>query len=45
MRAVVLLGESGVGKTNLLSRLSADEFSEEFVSTIGGKSSFERWGR
>lgn len=32
---IVLLGESGVGKTNLLSRLSADEFSEEFVSTIG----------
>jgi ABC-type arginine transport system ATPase subunit len=25
-----------VGKTNLLSRLSNDEFSDEFVSTIGG---------
>ena len=25
-----------MGKTNLLSRLSNDEFSDEFVSTIGG---------
>jgi len=32
---VVLLGNSGVGKSNLLSRLNSDEFSEEFLSTIG----------
>lgn len=32
---VVLLGNSGVGKTNLLSRLHKGEFSSEFASTIG----------
>jgi small GTP-binding protein len=32
---VVLLGNSGVGKSNLLSRLNTNEFSEEFLSTIG----------
>lgn len=37
---VVLLGNSGVGKSNLLSRLNSDEFSEEFLSTIGGKRAF-----
>jgi Ras-related protein Rab-11B len=42
---VVLLGESGVGKTNLLSRLSADEFSDDFVSTIGGTTFFSLWLR
>ena len=31
----MLLGESGVGKTNLLSRLSNDEFNEDFAATIG----------
>jgi small GTP-binding protein len=36
---VVLLGNSGVGKSNLLSRLNSNEFSEEFLSTIGGKMS------
>lgn len=34
-RKVVLLGNSGVGKTNLLSRLHKGEFSSEFASTIG----------
>ncbi|GMF25076.1 unnamed protein product [Phytophthora lilii] len=34
-RLVVLLGNSGVGKTNLISRLHKGEFSEEFTSTIG----------
>lgn len=33
--SVVLLGNSGVGKTNLLSRLNKGEFSTEFTSTIG----------
>ena len=33
---VVLLGNSGVGKSNLLSRLNSNEFSDEFKSTIGG---------
>ena len=32
---VVLLGSSGVGKSNLLSRLNGKGFSEEFRSTIG----------
>ncbi|KAG6957581.1 hypothetical protein JG687_00009901 [Phytophthora cactorum] len=32
---VVLLGNSGVGKTNLISRLHKGEFDEEFTSTIG----------
>ena len=32
---VVLIGNSGVGKSNLLSRLNTNEFSEEFLSTIG----------
>lgn len=32
---VVLLGNSGVGKTNLLSRLNKGEFNTEFTSTIG----------
>lgn len=31
----MLLGNSGVGKTNLLSRLNKGEFSSEFTSTIG----------
>ncbi|GKC12682.1 Ras-related protein RabA1f [Tanacetum coccineum] len=32
---VVLLGDSGVGKTNLLSRFTKNEFTLEFKSTIG----------
>ncbi|OWZ20205.1 Rab11 family GTPase [Phytophthora megakarya] len=32
---IVLLGNSGVGKTNLISRLHKGDFSEEFTSTIG----------
>lgn len=32
---VVLLGNSGVGKTNLLSRLNKGDFNPEFTSTIG----------
>ena len=41
---VVLLGNSGVGKSNLLSRLNSNEFSDEFKSTIGGTSR-ESWAR
>jgi len=31
----VLIGDSGVGKTNLLSRFTRNEFSLESKSTIG----------
>jgi Ras family len=31
----VLLGNSGVGKSNLIARYHSDEFSSEFMSTIG----------
>ena len=32
---VVLIGDSGVGKSNLLSRFTRDEFSLDSKSTIG----------
>ena len=32
---VVLIGDSGVGKSNLLSRFTKNEFSTESKSTIG----------
>ena len=34
-RAVVVIGDSGVGKSNLLSRFTRDEFNLESKSTIG----------
>ena len=33
--SVVLVGDSGVGKTNLLSRFTRNEFNAESKSTIG----------
>lgn len=33
--SVVLIGESGVGKTNLLSRFTRNEFSHDSRTTIG----------
>ncbi len=33
--AVVLIGDSGVGKSNLLSRFTKNEFIPEFKSTVG----------
>lgn len=33
--AVVVIGDSGVGKSNLLSRFTRDEFNLESKSTIG----------
>ena len=35
LRAVVLIGDSGVGKSNLLSRFTRNEFNLESKSTIG----------
>lgn len=32
---VVLIGDSGVGKSNLLSRFTRNEFSQQSKSTIG----------
>ena len=32
---VVLIGDSGVGKSNLLSRFTRNEFSQDSRSTIG----------
>ncbi|KAJ0409277.1 hypothetical protein P43SY_006774 [Pythium insidiosum] len=32
---IIMLGNSGVGKTNLLSRLNKGEFSDDFTSTVG----------
>ena len=32
---IVLIGDSGVGKTNLLSRFTKDEFSLDSKPTIG----------
>jgi small GTP-binding protein len=37
MNAVVLVGNSGVGKTNLLSRFTVNEFDDEFKATIGAE--------
>lgn len=34
-RSVVLIGDSGVGKSNLLSRFTRNEFNLESKSTIG----------
>ena len=35
MLKIVLVGESNVGKTALLTRFSDDTFSESFISTVG----------
>jgi len=35
VNAVVLIGDSGVGKSNLLSRFTRNEFNLESKSTIG----------
>jgi small GTP-binding protein len=34
-RAVVLIGDSGVGKSNLLTRFTRDEYRADSKSTIG----------
>jgi len=34
---VVLLGDSGVGKTSLIRRFVVDDFSDKFITTIGTK--------
>jgi len=37
IKKVVLLGDSGVGKTSLVRRFVIDEFSDKYVATIGAK--------
>jgi len=34
---IVLLGDSGVGKTSLIRRFVVDDFSDKFITTIGTK--------
>ena len=34
---LILKGDSGVGKTCILTRFSEDVFKETFISTIGNK--------
>lgn len=34
---VVLLGDSGVGKTSLIKRFVLDTFDDSYVATVGGK--------
>ncbi len=40
---VVLIGDSGVGKSNLLSRFTRNEFNLESKSTIGVEFATKRW--
>lgn len=37
---LLLIGDSGVGKTCILFRFSDDAFTSTFISTIGKKNSF-----
>ena len=39
---VILLGESGVGKTNLINRAMGQEFNEEEISTTGSSFSLKK---
>lgn len=32
---VIVLGDSGVGKSNLITRLCQDSFSDSYTATIG----------
>ena len=34
---IVILGDGGVGKTSLIKKFVHDEFSDDYISTIGGK--------
>ena len=39
---VILLGESGVGKTNLINRAMGQDFNEEEISTTGSSFSLKK---
>lgn len=41
---LLLIGDSGVGKTCLLFRFSEDAFNTTFISTIGESPVPVRWG-
>jgi len=38
---IVLLGDGGVGKTSLIRRFVVDQYSDEYITTIGTRSRSE----
>ncbi len=32
---LIMIGESGVGKTNIITRFAEDKFNENFLTTVG----------
>lgn len=40
---IIVVGDSGVGKTNILTRYTKDTFSQEIASTIGVEFSLKQY--